>query len=129
MHGTTASHIVRTYLETMEARDLDRARAMQAPGFWMQFPGGWRFTELSELIAWATTRYKTCAKRYERFDEVAAGEDAIVYCFGTLFGIGHDGKPFEGIRFIDRFTVRDGRLVDQRVWNDLAETFGRSPAP
>jgi hypothetical protein len=23
------------------------------------------------------------------------------------------------VRFIDRFTVRDGKLLDHRVWNDL----------
>jgi hypothetical protein len=43
----------------------------------------------------------------------------IVYCFGTLYGDFADGRHFDGVRFIDRFTVRDGRLVDHRVWNDL----------
>ena len=32
-----------------------------------------------------------------------------------------DGAAFSGIRFIDRFTVADGKLADQTVWNDLAE--------
>ena len=31
-----------------------------------------------------------------------------------------DETPFEGIRYIDRFLMRDGRIVDQKVWNDLA---------
>lgn len=32
-----------------------------------------------------------------------------------------DGRAFSDVRFVGRFTVRDGRLVDQAVWNDLAE--------
>jgi hypothetical protein len=53
-----------------------------------------------------------------------------VYCFGTLHGELLDGSPYEGVRFIDRFTVRDGRLADQMVWNDMAEVLGRlGPTP
>jgi len=46
----------------------------------------------------------------------------VVYCHGTLSGEWPDGSAFSGIRFIDRFTVRAGKLADQTVWNDLAET-------
>ena len=48
----------------------------------------------------------------------AAGE-TVVYSIGTLYGEFADGRSFEGVRFIDRFTVRDGMLIDHRVWNDL----------
>jgi len=44
-----------------------------------------------------------------------------VYCYGTLSGEWLDGRAFADIRFIDRFTVVDGKLLDQTVWNDLAE--------
>ncbi len=47
---------------------------------------------------------------------------AVVYCYGTLNGEWPDGTQFSGIRFIDRFVVKDGLLEDQRVWNDLAES-------
>ena len=32
-----------------------------------------------------------------------------------------DGTPYQNIRYVDRFTVRDGKIVDQMVWNDMAE--------
>jgi len=32
-----------------------------------------------------------------------------------------DGRPFEGIRFIDRFEIQDGLIVKQDVWNDMGE--------
>jgi hypothetical protein len=121
-----ARDIVRAYLDAMEARDLPRAKRFLAPGFTMTFPGNQRFTELEAMIAWAKPRYRWVKKRYERFD-VAQGSTAThVYCFGSLYGEWNDGTAFEGIRFIDRFTVRAGKLVDQMVWNEMGEVTKRS---
>lgn len=138
--GSDAPAMVKRFLEAMEARDLARASSMLGEGFTMTFPGGVRFTRLEELIAWAKPRYRGVVKRYERFDVVTAGSGAhaaggadargraesevVVYCFGTLHGEWPDG-----IRFIDRFVLRDGRIVDQRVWNDLAETQPHPRSP
>ena len=45
-----------------------------------------------------------------------------VYVYGTLEGVWLDGSPFAGIRFVDRFEIDEaGLIVDQKVWNDLAE--------
>jgi len=125
---TNGTAIVKTYLDRMEARDLAAAQAMLAPGFAMTFPGGARFTSLAALIAWARPRYQWVRKRYDRFDELpgAAGE-TIVYCFGSLHGVWPDGTAFADIRFIDRFTLQDGKLADQQVWNDLAESRATPP--
>jgi phenylpyruvate tautomerase PptA (4-oxalocrotonate tautomerase family)/ketosteroid isomerase-like protein len=112
--------IVRDFLTAMERRDLAAAKAFLAPDFVMVFPGGARFTKLDELIAWARPRYQRVGKVYERFDTVPGMDHAVVYCYGTLEGIWPDGTAFAGIRFIDRFTVRGGHLLDQAVWNDLA---------
>lgn len=113
--------VVRRYLAAMEDRDLALAESMLAPGFWMQFPGPATFTSLSQLIEWAKPRYRFVKKTYDRFDEAPAAEGTIVYCYGTLGGEWPDGAAFGGIRFIDRFTVAGGKLIDQTVWNDLAE--------
>lgn len=116
-----AVEIVRAYLAAMEARDLTRAESFLASGFMMVFPGGARFTALADLVARSRSRYRFVRKTYERFDTATAPDGAVVYCFGALSGEWPDGTPFTGIRFIDRFTVRAGKLVDQMVWNDLAE--------
>ena len=115
------SVVVQSYLAAMEARDLALAEVMLAPGFTMEFPGPVTFTRLSDLIEWAKPRYRFVKKVYQRFDEAPAGDAAVVYCYGTLAGEWPDGVAFAGIRFIDRFTVAGGKLVDQTVWNDLAE--------
>jgi ketosteroid isomerase-like protein len=120
------ARLVRDYLAAMERRDLVAAKAMLAPGFAMTFPGGKRFETLEALVEWAKPRYKRALKSYDHFD-VALQDDksAVVYCFGTLHGELNDGTPYSGIRFIDRFTVRDGRLADQMVWNDMSEVLGK----
>jgi ketosteroid isomerase-like protein len=118
--------LVRDYLAAMERRDLAAAKAMLAPDFAMTFPGGKRFETLEALVEWAKPRYKRALKSYDHFD-VAPQDDksAVVYCFGTLRGELNDGSPYSGVRFIDRFTVRDGKLADQRVWNDMGEVLGK----
>lgn len=113
--------VVRSFLDAMEARDLDAAAAHLSDGFTMTFPGPSIFTTLQELVAWGAERYRTVGKTYERFDVAECDDGAVVYCFGMLFGEWPDGTPFSGIRFIDRFHVVDGLLADQMVWNDLAE--------
>ena len=147
----SATVLVRRYLDAMEARNLAAASACLAPGFWMLFPGGVELRSLEALVQWAKPRYQSVRKTYERYDEVtsdtdnakdanpapdatdatgatcATGAERIVYCFGTLAGRWNDGGEFAGIRFIDRFTVKDGKLVDQRVWNDMGEARAAAP--
>ncbi|MHA1536667.1 MAG: nuclear transport factor 2 family protein [Alphaproteobacteria bacterium] len=123
-----AGQVVRDFLAAMEARELKKAQSMLADGFAMVFPGTGPMHDLGELIAWAKDRYASVAKRYERFDTAPGEAGVAVYCFGTLHGEWLDGRAFEGIRFIDRFTVADGKIVDQRVWNDMGETPQKSAA-
>jgi phenylpyruvate tautomerase PptA (4-oxalocrotonate tautomerase family)/ketosteroid isomerase-like protein len=116
-----ATQLVRDFLGAMQDRDLPRAEGFLAEDFTMEFPGGVRMRKLAELIEWARPRYQFVAKTYETFDESFGDEASVVYCHGTLSGRWIDGSEFAGIRFIDRFTVRGGKLADQKVWNDLAE--------
>lgn len=118
---TDAEPLVRAYLAAMEARDLPAAQAMLAPGFVMVFPGDVRMTGLVQVLDWAAPRYKWVKKRFDRFD--AAGP--VVYITGTLYGEWPDGTAFEGIRFVDRFEVADGKLARQDVWNDMGEVRPR----
>ncbi len=113
--------VVRGYLDAMEARDLDAARAHLAESFTMTFPGTAPMTSLDQLIAWSRSRYKRVAKTYEGIDTCATPGPAVVYARGTLSGAWPDGTAFEGIRFIDRFELVSGLITRQDVWNDIAE--------
>jgi hypothetical protein len=68
-------------------------------------------------------RYARVKKRFEQTDlvEGAMPEDAIVYNIGTLYGTWPDGTLFEGNRYVDRYVVQGGLIVQMDVWNDSAE--------
>ena len=53
---------VRAFLAAMEARDLEKAKAMLGAGFRMTFPGPTEMTQLEELIEWAGPRYRFVTK-------------------------------------------------------------------
>ncbi len=122
-----SQELVRAFLDAMEARDLATAQALTAPSFTMTFPGGAQFTKLDELVAWSARRYRNVRKTYDAFDESRRGDATIVHCHGVMNGEDLEGRPISDVRFIDRFEVRDGRIVDQKVWNDLAIWFANRP--
>lgn len=98
--------IVETFLRTMEARDI---------------PGGRRHESLADLAHNSGSRYRHVTKAIEGFDVASGNGQASVYCYGTLYGEWPNGRAFEGIRYIDRFTLVGGKITSQRVWNDSAE--------
>ncbi len=116
-----ASEVVREFLDAVGRRDFEAARRWLAPGFEMVFPGGVTLRDLAELATWASRRYQSVSKHYERLDQAWQGDVTVVFCSGTLQGRWLDGVAFEGVRFVDRFEVVAGRIRRQEVWNDLAE--------
>ncbi|MGB1877264.1 MAG: hypothetical protein ACPHGY_10195, partial [Rhodospirillaceae bacterium] len=62
------------------------------------------------------------------FDEFQDGDETVVYSTGMLNGEALDGSAISEVRYIDRFVFRDGLMVDQQVWNDLADVLPKSPA-
>lgn len=116
-----AAAVVQDYLAAMEARELDRAKGHLHEDFSMTFPSGRTMTSLEDLIEWSKTRYSRVGKIFEGYDETFDGDRAIVWCRGMLHGAWVDGRPFENIRFCDRFEVVAGRILRQEVWNDLSE--------
>lgn len=117
---------VKNFLRIMEDRDLETARSFLAPDFRMTFPGGVSMTTLEELVAWSKGRYRSISKTFEDFDEYQDGDDTVVYSTGMLNGEALDGSAISEVRYIDRFVFRDGLIVDQQVWNDLADVLPKS---
>lgn len=110
------------YLALMEARDIAGAQALVSEDAAFVFPGGARRSDLAAIVAGSAGRYRYIAKDIERCD-LCGGMDgtSVVYVLGTLYGLWLDGTPFEGIRFVDRFEIRDGLITLQEVWNDTGE--------
>jgi len=122
----TPEAIVRDFLAALAERDAARAGAYLSPQARIVFPGGEARRSIEEIIAGSARKYRHVDKRIDCLDVLPVGEDgAVVYCHGTLFGTWRDGSAFEGIRFVDRFAIRGGLIVEQLVWNDTA--FVRPP--
>jgi hypothetical protein len=116
-----AGEIVRTFLAAMQSRNLDLAKTFLAPDFVMCFPGNAQFHKLEELVQWSRERYQDVGKVIESVEQSWQRDCTVVYCYGTLHGKWPDGSAFADIRFIDRFKVVNNLLVEQNVWNDIAE--------
>jgi ketosteroid isomerase-like protein len=115
--------IVDTFLATLMIPDPVAARKYCAPDLEIVFTGGRRMADPAECAAFNKGRYKWVKKKFERTEVVAGGSDAetVVYNLGTLYGEWPDGTPFSGNRYVDRYVLRDGRIVRMEVWNDSAE--------
>jgi hypothetical protein len=92
-----------------------------SPDLKITFTGGRRFRHPSETAAFNAGRYKWVKKKMQRSDVVPGQHETIVYNLGSLYGEWPDGTPFEGNRYVDRFVVRNGKIVQMDVWNDSAE--------
>jgi ketosteroid isomerase-like protein len=122
-----AATAIDTYLQLCEDRDLDTATGYLAEGAQLIFPGKRTYSSLKEMAQASKGRYAWVRKHrtdYSVGERTAPDgiQEQIVTSIGTLYGEKLDGTPFEGIRYIDVFTLRGGRIVRQEVWNDLAET-------
>ena len=94
---------------------------LMSPDIEVTFAGGLKLEKPEDIKAVNSRRYRTVAKTIERYDVVFGDDEIVVYSLGTLHGEWPDGEPFEGNRYIDRFTIKGGKIVKMDVWNDSAE--------
>ena len=122
-HDLSPKELVETFLRTIMIPDPVAARAYVSPDLRIRFTGGREMKDPSECSAFNASRYAWVKKKFEQTDVVegASSSHAIVYNIGTLYGAWPDGTLFEGNRYVDRYVVKDGLIVQMDVWNDSAE--------
>lgn len=116
-----AAEVVERFLEASMVPDPVTAAQYISPELKITFTGARKYTHPRETAAFNAKRYKWVKKKMERTDVVPGTAETIVYNLGTLYGEWPDGTPFEGNRYVDRFVVRGGKIVQMDVWNDSAE--------
>jgi hypothetical protein len=116
-----AAEIVEKFLVASMVPDPETAARYIAEPLKLTFTGGRKFSHPRESTAFNAKRYKWVKKKMERSDVAPGDGETIVYNIGTLYGEWPDGTPFEGNRYVDRFVVRGGKIVQMDVWNDSAE--------
>lgn len=116
-----AAAIVEAFLVASMVPDPETAARYISPELAITFTGGRKYSHPRETTAFNAGRYKWVKKQMQRTDVVAGVSETIVYNLGTLYGEWPDGTAFEGNRYVDRFVVRGGKIVQMDVWNDSAE--------
>jgi hypothetical protein len=116
-----AAAIVERFLAASMVPDPQTAALYISENLAITFTGGRKYKHPRETAAFNGKRYKWVKKQMERSDVVPGRGETIVYNLGTLYGEWPDGTPFEGNRYVDRFVVRAGKIVQMDVWNDSAE--------
>jgi hypothetical protein len=116
-----AADIVERFLVASMVPDPQTAARYICDELRITFTGGRKYRHPRETAAFNAKRYKWVKKKMERTDVVPGKGETIVYNLGLLYGEWPDGTPFDGNRYVDRFVVRGGRIVQMDVWNDSAE--------
>jgi ketosteroid isomerase-like protein len=116
-----AADIVERYLVASMIPDPETAATFMTDDVRITFTGGRKMSHPRETSGFNAKRYKWVKKKIERSDVAPGVGETIVYNIGTLYGEWPDGTPFEGNRYVDRFVVRNGKIVETDVWNDSAE--------
>jgi hypothetical protein len=122
-HALSPKDLVETFLRTIMIPDPVAARVYVSPDLRIRFTGGREMKDPTECSAFNASRYAWVKKKFEQTDVVegATSDHAIVYNIGTLYGAWPDGTLFEGNRYVDRYVVKDGLIMQMDVWNDSAE--------
>ena len=116
-----AADLVERFLVASMIPDPETAGTFMSDDVQITFTGGRKFQHPRDATAFNAMRYKWVKKKMERTDVAPGNGETVVTNTGTLYGEWHDGTPFEGNRYLDRFVVRDGKIVKMDVWNDSAE--------
>ena len=116
-----AAELVERFLVASMIPDPEKAAGFMSGDVAITFTGGRQFRHPREATGFNAMRYKWVKKKMERTDVAPGIGETVVYNTGTLYGEWPDGTPFEGNRYVDRFVIRDGLIVQMDVWNDSAE--------
>ena len=122
-HAANPAQIVDEFLRLVMIPDPAAAAAFVASDVRIRFTGNRPMAHPSETSAFNAGRYAWVKKKIERTEVVSGGseDETVVYSLGTLYGAWPDGTPFEGNRYVDRYVVRRGKIIQMDVWNDSAE--------
>ena len=116
-----AAELARNFLATLARRDFAGAATLLAADFLMTVSGGHQFRSLSEFAAFSASRNGVVRKFVTDLDVSETAQGWVVYVYGSMAGQWLNGSSFDGVRYVDRFAIRDNRIVRLEVWSDMAE--------
>jgi hypothetical protein len=116
-----AIDVARDFMDAMERGDLAAATALCAQRFTLLAPGGFRCSNLTEFADFGRSRYVEIRKVEREFDACESAAGIVIYARGVMNGRWLDGTAFAGLRYVDRFVIVDGRVLELQILNELGE--------
>ena len=113
--------VVKNFLDAMSRRDFATMEKLMAPEFKMTVSGGHVFKHPREFAAQSGKRQKSARKTTDRYDEIPIPNGGVVFAMGSMAREWLNGETYAGVRYIDRFEIKDGKIVDMNVWSDMSE--------
>lgn len=113
--------VVKNFLDAMSRRDFAAMEQLMAPEFKMTVSGGAVFKHPREFAAQSGKRQKSARKTTDRYDEIPTTDGGVVFAMGSMAGEWLNGQTYTGIRYVDRFEIKNGKIVDMNVWSDMSE--------
>ena len=112
---------VRDFLDASMKPDPDLAATFMSDDVVITFTDGQKYDHPAGTTAFNAARYKWVKKKFGQFDVAKYDDETVVYSTGWLYGEWPDGTAFEGNRYVDRFVIKNGKIVKMDVWNESAE--------
>ena len=113
--------VVKNFLDAMSRRDFTTMESLMAPEFKMTVSGGYVFKHPREFAAQSGKRQKSARKTTDRYDQIPTADGGVVFAMGSMAGEWLNGTTYSGVRYIDRFEIKNGKIVDMNVWSDMSE--------
>ena len=112
---------VRDFLDASMKPAPDLAATFMSDDVVITFTDGQKHDHPTGTTAFNAARYKWVKKKFGQFDVAKNDSETVVYSTGWLYGEWPDGTAFDGNRYVDRFVIKNGKIVKMDVWNESAE--------
>jgi hypothetical protein len=121
-----ARSVVRAFILAVNERNVEAARAATGPGLKMTFPGNTVMHSIDEFFTWVAGRSPKSAYLYDTVDVLEDRDALVAYASGSVVGETVSGLSFSGVRVIDKFVIRNGKVVEKEAWSDMADFMRRA---
>ena len=121
----TARQPIDQFIQAVNASDAEAAQRCLAPGARLVFPGPVVFERVADFLALSAPRYQWVRYTYGAMELAHTEGPTVVYAQGSVAGVFANGTPFDEVRYIDRFEIRDGLVLSKEVWSDMGDRLRR----
>lgn len=116
-----AREVVEQFIKGVNERSAEAVRAVASEQIEMTFPGGLVMRSVEEFFDWLAGRSPRSTYTYDVIDIVTQEDRVVAYAGGRAEGITATGVAFSGVRVMDKFVIREGRVIAKEAYSDMSD--------